>query len=350
MCRRAYEDVSENDREVMFLKDYSNAVWEILSQQNYIQTDKYCDAKVNTVYHYTSPEGLMGIFPDEKNAKLWFTKYDSLNDTSERTNTIEYLYQYCDRRVSENRLSQIFADTIKSLKLSDYQLITLPGKGAIELEHNGVIDEYTDTRYVPCDTYLCCFSKHPDLLPMWNYYSKSQHYEGYSIGFFSSLFQRSASFEKGYFIDLKKVLYRNSEKDELFDAIILPFNNLFAENVSDREDITQIIQGKINELQFVFKNECFRHEEEIRAILHIPRESLGSDGKEKSNNFTVNYRNSHGYIVPYIEYEVAKIAVNGITVAPLLQSDLAINNLRELMQQRGCGNIWIEPSVVPIRF
>ena len=54
--------------------------------------------------------------------------------------------------------------------------------------------------------------------------------------------------------------------------------------------------------------------------------------------------------MPYVEYKVAKIAVNGITVAPLLQSDLAIKNLRELMQQRGCGNIWIEPSVVPIRF
>lgn len=332
------------------MKDYSEAVWDILSQPAYIQTDSYCDVEVTTVYHYTSPEGLLGIFPDKEDPKLWFTKYDSLNDTSERTNIIKYLQLYCDRRVSESKLSQIFANTIKSLELSDYQLITLPGKGPVELENNGVIEEYTDTRYVPCDTYLCCFSKYPDLLPMWNYYSKSQHYEGYSIGFLSSYFESSMSFEKGYFIELKKVLYESSEKDKLLDAIILPFDKLFTENVSDREDITQIIQGKINELQFVFKNECFRHEEEIRAILHIPREQLGSVDKNASNNFVVKYRNSHGYIVPYIEYKVAKIAVNGITVAPLLQPDLAIKNLRELMQQRGCGNIWIEPSAVPIRF
>ena len=332
------------------MKDYSKAVWSILSQPAYIQTDSYCDVGVATVYHYTSPEGLLGIFPDKEDPKLWFTKYDSLNDTSERTNLIEYLRLYCDRKVSESKLSPIFASTIKSLELSDYQLITLPGKGPIELEHNGVIEEYTDTRYVPCDTFLCCFSRHPDLLPMWNYYSKSQHYEGYSVGFLSNYFERSMSFEKGYSIELKRVLYVCSEKDKLLDAIILPFNDLFTEQTSDREDIKRIIQGKINELQFVFKDECFRHEEEIRAILRIPREHICSADQNKSNNFAVKYRNSHGYIVPYIEYKVAKIAVNGITVAPLLQSDLAIKNLHELMQQRGCGNIWIEPSVVPIRF
>lgn len=328
------------------MKEYSKAIWDIISQSTYIQIEKYCDAEVYTVYHYTSPEGLLGIFPENKDPKLWFTKYDSLNDTSERTNIIDYLSGYCDRRAREGKISLIFAEAIKSIQLSDYILITLPGKKPIELKNNGIVDDWTELKNVPCDAYLCCFSKKSDLLPMWNYYSKSQHYEGYSVGFLSSVFDRSLSFEKGYSIELKKVLYEDNEKDDLLDRIILPFSNLFTESVSDRDDITQIIQAKINELQFVFKKECFRHEEEIRAILYIPQQPLLIDETE----FSVKYRNSHGYIVPYVEYPVMKDAVVRITVAPLLQADLAIKNLSEMLQKRGCNNVKIKSSDVPIRF
>ena len=106
------------------------------------------------------------------------------------------------------------------------------------------------------------------------------------------------------------------------------------------------LEAKINELQFVFKKECFRHEEEIRAILYIPQQPLLIDETE----FSVKYRNSHGYIVPYVEYPVMKDAVVRITVAPLLQADLAIKNLSEMLQKRGCNNVKIKSSDVPIRF
>ena len=39
-----------------------------------------------------------------------------------------------------------------------------------------------------------------------------------------------------------------------------------------KEKYNKEIQDKINELQFIFKSECFKHEEEIRAILKVPRE------------------------------------------------------------------------------
>mgnify|MGYP003292950937 CR=1 FL=1 len=198
---------------------------------------------------------------------------------------------------------------------------------------------------VPCDTYLCCFSKQPDLLPMWNYYLKSQHYEGYSIGFMSSMFASSLSFEKGYSIELKRVLYTNEEKDKILDKIILPFNKLYLESIDDRAEILKIVQGKINELQFVFKKECFKHEEEIRAILRIPKEPLSNGDK-----FLVKYRNSHGYIVPYVEYSIWKGAIAEVFIGPLLQKELAQKNISEMLQNYGYDNVRVESSNIPIRF
>ena len=105
-----------------------------------------------------------------------------------------------------------------------------------------------------------------------------------------------------------------------------------------------IIQNH-NIMRDIFKKECFKHEEEIRAILRIPKEPLPDGDK-----FTVKYRNSHGYIVPYVDYPIWKNAVQQIFIGPLLQADLAKKNLKEMLQKCGYDKVWIKSSNIPIRF
>ena len=70
----------------------------------------------NTVYHYTSPSGLLGIVDNgenSENAKLWFTRCDSLNDKSERCDIQKVLKKYKELR--KDTIPKEFQDAIEEL-------------------------------------------------------------------------------------------------------------------------------------------------------------------------------------------------------------------------------------------
>lgn len=298
------------------------------------------------VYHYTSPEGFLGILQPGGFAKLWFTRYDSLNDTSERRDILVSLESYCTSKIRKGTLSKEFCDEVLGKALSDDELITYPGKQPVLAETERRMGGWIRAKSVACDTYLCCFSLSGDLLPMWNYYTKSQHYEGYSIGISSNHLQGGID-GNGYCLEMRRVIYRDEEKRRLFDQMLLPLNKLFINGTEEeRRDIITVVGGKLNEFQFVFKNECFQHEQEIRAILRIPRDEVLPGGKK----FDVKYRANKGYIVPYVEYEFPAAGIEEVTIAPLLQKEISENNVSQMLEQRGYLDVIVNASEVPIRF
>ena len=50
----------------------------------------FVDVRTKKLCHYTSPDGLMGIF-NNNSPSLFFSQYDSLNDTKERKDIFEVL-------------------------------------------------------------------------------------------------------------------------------------------------------------------------------------------------------------------------------------------------------------------
>ncbi len=289
----------------------------------------------STVYHYTSPGGLLGIIKPQGCAKLWFTQYDSLNDRTERLDIIESLGEYCENKVKEKIFSLEFAERIKSLRPDDSGVwISKNERG----ENEGHTEEY--------DIYLCCFSRENDLLPMWNYYSKSKNHEGYSIGFKRDDFKNGKVFERKYELELKSVIYSCEQKNEIFDKLFLPLNSAY-ELISDasRWEIIYVAQRFINEYQLVFKNSCFEHEKEVRAILKIPKSFVKNEQVSERR-----YRDSNGYIVPYVEYTCPKNSIVSVTTAPLLEKELAQKNLKKLLEDGGYNKIKINSSNIPIRF
>ena len=107
-----------------------------------------------------------------------------------------------------------------------------------------------------------------------------------------------------------------------------------------------MVQTILSDFQFVFKNASFRHENEVRGILQLPKGGArpGYDLPE------VNFRNSNGYIVPYVEYPVDKTAVQQVVVGPLLDQEIAVRNLNEMLLFNGYQNVTVLESKVPIRF
>lgn len=298
------------------------------------------------LYHYTSPEGLLGILRQGGKPTIWFTQYDSLNDSSEQRNVLEFLHGFCDQLRTEGKLSSEFVDQIKQLEPSNTGYITSKGEPVESKHFPGELVECTMITNEECDTYLCCFSTESDMLPMWNYYTKSTGYAGYSIGFWN--WAVNESFERGYELKLRNVVYANDEKRSMWEKILLPMYELYKTgNEDEKAGAIATVQYYLNEWQLIFKEACFSHEQEVRAILKVPKKCRS----EGINNISPRkYRASNGYIVPYVEFCCEEDSVFQVTVAPLLEEHLAVQNLEDMLKEYGYQDVTVKSSKVPVRF
>ncbi|MBU5489267.1 DUF2971 domain-containing protein [Butyricicoccus intestinisimiae] len=306
------------------------------------------DSTDNTVYHYTSPSGLLGIVDngeDSKNAKLWFTRWDSLNDKNERYDIQEVLKEY--KELKGDDIREEFQDAIQELidtEVDEWELSAEP----VTIDANERIVSEMDSKNV----YICSFSTDGDSLPMWNYYSKSSRYEGYALGID---FVKWENIENpyGYMLNKYQIIYQEEDKRKKLDEILLKCEQSLEifkkrrdpEDVKpeDIERVKRDLSLSIAELQFCFKDEHFSHEKEVRVILRIPKD------KDISNGLPTKYWTGNGYIIPYVEASVPKEAITSVTVGPLLEKELAEKNVKEMMESRGYS-CKVHTSEVPIRF
>lgn len=107
--------------------------------------------------------------------------------------------------------------------------------------------------------------------------------------------------------------------------------------------IKTVLIQLLNNCSLIFKNNSFQHEEEIRAVITIPKES-------KKRRFDIKYRSVNGYIVPYIEVLFPKEIISEITVGPLLKDKIALNTMNDLLKSRGYDSVEVFNSDIPIRY
>ena len=183
---------------------------------------------------------------------------------------------------------------------------------------------------------------------MWNYYSQNDKYEGYSIGFsFVPIMQRVLldSYGKGYQFDLFSVIYNDDEKRAIIRKKIKQLYT-FVVDQNDKKTIHRIkliLALFLKDLSLKFKQSCFQHENEVRAILTVPKDS---------RPFPIRYRNKAGYIIPYIEYPLPKQIISGITIGPLINGTMATENIKQFARDRGYSFCIdnIHSSSIPIRY
>lgn len=301
----------------------------------------------NIVYHYTSPSGLLGIVAnsekDRENAKLWFTRWDSLNDKSERYDIQEVLKEY--KALKGDDIREEFQDAIQELIDTDVTKWEL--HPILWRNNTNGISSMNLSAPNPDNIYICSFSTDGDSLPMWNYYSKSSHYEGYALGIDVAKWEERVKELNGCALDIRRVIYDEKDKIKKIDEIVSECEkDLKNESIQKilstilgTEYIEQNLSLRIARLQLVFKDKHFSHENEVRVILQIP----------KDKKITPKYRTGNGYIIPYVEVLVPKEAITSVTVGPLLEKELAEKNVKEMMESRGCS-CDVHTSKIPIRF
>ncbi len=277
-------------------------------------------------YHYTSPEGLEGIL-DKNN--LWFTRYDCLNDYTEREYIFEVFTSVCERLKNNGQISSDFYNEIVKLKADNEEILSFP-------------NDRHDYKSFNCDYYICCFSKNQDSLPMWNYYTKGNRFEGYNIKFSMHLVDNyKQKYGNNIEIEAFSVIYDSEEQEQKIEEAILILFNLLEENV-DMLDIKSCLLHFLKKHSFLFKKECFKHEEEVRIVITLP--------KGGNEYIPIHYRIVKGNFVPYIELEFEKDFVYGITIGPLINMEITKNILSEYLAQNNYVVTDIKMSDIPIRY
>ena len=272
------------------------------------------------LYHYTTPEGLLGILQKEE-VNLHFTKFTALNDKMEGKVLQKRFLAICERLYREKVIDKREIDNL--LEYVNFE--------------TGIFRCFLDGKWQELnfeDTFVCSFSLQQDSLPMWNYYVKNGGYQGYNIGFRNPYFCCDVPEDdiNQNILQICQVLYSDKELEVLVRE---------SQDILKKcgEDLTNLLHD-LHYGVLQHKESCFAHEQEVRLI-------YTANPKKKKQ---IKYKVKNGVLVPYIEVKLMRETVQEITVGPLIEQDLAVKNLREFLEQRGYPDVDIKVSEIPIRY
>lgn len=298
------------------------------------------------VYHYTSPDGLLGIIRD-KGITLRFTRYDCVNDLSEGKDVLRCYLLACQKALCAGIINQEFFEAISDIKLDISAVMSFNIDRHLNLEGRelDIGDAYVP---MPCEAYICCFSLDGDSLPMWNYYSKKGVSQGYNVGFDEGLTDSSNIMLESspVHMEMISVIYNDDEKISDMMQIIESVYRI--SNSDPGFDLCRLlIKDELKKRMFRFKSPFFMHEREVRLVLYVPVEF--PEDYPPSDRLKIRYTSQNGYLVPYVDILYKKELLRRITVGPLLEKDISIRTL-ETIKTHYKYSYKIATSNVPIRF
>ena len=279
------------------------------------------------IYHYTSPDGLMGILRPN-HLTFRFTNANYVNDASEGEDVVKQYRFVCEEMLREKHISQEFYAAIKDVRPNNKMLF--PDEAA---SRNG--EKHYSSHEV--DAYICCFSLDSDSLPMWNYYVKGNVYQGYNLEISNRFIHDIQASEP--LVERYKVIYDDKEKQQKIQHFLTAIyaKRAEAERVQTIQDYIGIFLSKY---RYVFKNRHFEHEKEVRAVIYR---------KKAMHQEDIKFRATNGLIIPYIELDFDKHNLHRVTIGPLMEQAAACATLATFLRHSGY-HPRIAMSGVPIRY
>lgn len=290
---------------------------------------------IGDIFHYTALKNIEPILLNSQNQiVLWASQFDCLNDISEGTIVEQCYHQVCDSLKADNQISEKLYNLLLDIKPSRNELFLIC--------ENGKVSAYRG-EYI---TYITSFSKNNDILPMWNYYSKGDMFEGINLGLDA---EKIISSYPDFFADGKvkvsvnSVVYDPKEQKRIIKDFLLEI----VRNYEERFDssVRATISMKLTSWKMLFKQECFSHEQEIRIIMKI--------ANKYRNILPIKYRTNAGYIIPYIELQIDKQALKSVTLGPFRGNETQINLQKRILYQMLSINQYntnINVSKIPVRY
>ena len=268
------------------------------------------------IYHYTSATGLLGILT---NKKLWFTRWDSLNDTSENL----IVHDCIEEALNQYAYEPQFVEYVREI--------------------NNVHRECKKEGDIDRNLYLASFSSNADSLALWNCYCKEARCDGYCIGF------DNPNLFRDYPVILAKVLYDKEEQMHVVHQVLKRLFRIYDSYIKNEDTTPDTFKVIGDAFDFVFENigiffkhSAFKGEEEVRVSIRK------HDDVEKLKSIVPQIRASGAMLIPYIEMPFDKAHVKSVTVSPTLADRPVRPGLLALKSKLGIG-FNILQSEIPYR-
>ena len=117
-----------------------------------------------------------------------------------------------------------------------------------------------------------------------------------------------------------------------------------------------MIQREIDSYAAFFKHPAFEAENEFRIALVVESDRLPQRTKAdkyptgSTKKMVEGFTTKRGLIVPYVQITLPRDSINSVTVAPIMEFELAKRGVSELMRGAKMGNVQVMHSQIPIRF
>lgn len=306
------------------------------------------------VYHYTSPDAFLSIIQHQA---IRFTDIRYLNDRAEGIYFVKLLLDFVEKNAGKYPL---FEEVVSQLlKGNDWNKIQ-------NLETTEVFyNEIPRMPYKAERVFVFCACAEPDQLNMWNYYVNNGAYQGYNIGLRVKELLKTFDTPNQKTIDAFHVYYGKVLYDEKWQMTEI---RMLAESIErgidatpDKERAIKYAQlnlrSYINAQGAFYKHPKFKAENEFRIIVEIsdgriPHNKEDASGFVGENNkkMVEGFCTKRGLVVPFLTVALPANAISRVTVAPMVEFDIAKQSIRELFDVYGQGHPPIFKSNIPIRF
>lgn len=289
--------------------------------------------KMNTLYHYTSLSGILGIL---RSRSIWATHASYLNDSSEFLHGLDFAKNVAGRIYMEDDYLAAFRWAVRD------------GLEAVSAD----------------DLYVTSFSQKADLLSQWRGYCPTG--AGLCLGF---QFDQLKEFCRGRGYRLEQCIYEHGHQVQHVEKLVTQCPERFPKPALSRSEYEKLdSKGKVNaeidyslstsegpdkpqadaavdwlcaeitELAPLFKNEGFHEESEWRIVAKEPREP-------------VQFRASPSYLAPYVELGVLSGAgvstLREVIVGPNPNQRRCESSIRMLLDSLGLEDVEVKISPLP---
>lgn len=322
-------------------------------------------------YHYTSSSALMSILNTKEKdfGSVRFTDSRFMNDRSEHMYFVKQLlefmdksrkkYPFCQEVINKLLLQKHSPEDYISLKVPDIDVPRPEGKKANSTSATSILSRLRSRHF------LFCLCNDSDSLHMWNYYVRNGNYQGYNIGIriydFLKIFENENKKEKDpirFFCG--DVLYKQKDQEKEIEELCRTIEKydsggtLNDKGESDLELGMVILWLYIQSYGLFFKDESFADEKEYRIVIQY--NVFDNDDpfvtNPRNNNSDVEYTffERNGILVPCLNVPLTKEAVRQITLAPILESQIATSSMHDFLESNGYFGVDVKQSSIPIRY
>jgi hypothetical protein len=279
------------------------------------------------LFHYTTIEGLIGIFRDKK---IWATSVSHLNDKRELSIAID-----------------MFKDTIRelakrlglSIEAASHPAGYKPDPGPNFL---GSLLSIPDLA-LESQTFVCSFSEDGDQLSQWRGYCPGGH--GFSIGFDYSRFRRHIDRQR---LILEKCIYNPNKQRECIGGFVKEeiepmLRGLTADNLTKRMAESMVLLFHVLP---ILKDKSFEEEKEWRIVSAF-----------RPSGTRLKFRAGRMTLIPYSEFqltdpenEAETLPIASICVGPSPNSAESLSAIKALLEQEKMSeSVRVIPSRIPYR-